>query len=211
MRYELESFVCEGEYRQGLDRVLTAFLENISQLQQQAVWVSGFYGSGKSHLVRVLEYLWRDVAFPDGARARSLVTLPSEIEANLVELTRLGRLEGGLWSAAGTIGSGVGAIRLAILAVLFRSAGLPEQYPAAQLVIWLKCNGWYDDVAATVESQGRTFTRELRDMWVSPVLAKSLLEVIPNLASSPSDILSLLREQYRNVDDISDSDLHRCN
>ena len=108
LRYELESFVCDGEYQQGLERILTAFLANTSQAQQQAVWVSGFYGSGKSHLVRVLEYLWRDVPFPDGAKARSLVTLPSDIRANLVELSRLGRQEGGLWSAAGTLGAGVG-------------------------------------------------------------------------------------------------------
>ena len=100
VKYELESFVCEGEYRQGLERILSAFLTNMSQPQQQAVWVSGFYGSGKSHLVRVLEYLWRDVEFPDGARARSLVTLPSDIDANLIELSRLGIQEGGLWSVA---------------------------------------------------------------------------------------------------------------
>ena len=93
LRYELESFVCEGEYRQGLDRILSAFLANVSHPQQQAVWVSGFYGSGKSHLVRVLEYLWRDVEFPDGARARSLVTLPSDLRANLMELSRLSKME----------------------------------------------------------------------------------------------------------------------
>ena len=208
LRYELESFVCDGQYREGLDRILTAFLENFPQLQQQAAWVSGFYGSGKSHLVRVLEYLWRDVEFPDGARARSLVTLPPDIEANLVELSHLGRQEGGLWSAAGTIGSGAGAVRLGLLAVLFKSAGLPEQYPAARLVIWLKQNGCYDAVAAAVKSRGRPFTRELRDMYVSSVLAESLLEVIPSLATSTSDVHALLREQYRNVDDVSDSDLH---
>ena len=85
---KMETFVCEGEYRQGLDHILSAFLTNISQPQQQAVWVSGFYGSGKSHLVRVLEHLWRDVEFPDGARARSVTTLPSDIDANLIELSR---------------------------------------------------------------------------------------------------------------------------
>ena len=156
LKYELESFVCEGEYRQGLDRILSAFLTNISQPQQQAVWVSGFYGSGKSHLVRVLEYLWRDVEFPDGARARSLVTLPSDLNAHLVELSRLGSQEGGLWSAAGTLGAGAGAVRLALLAVLFRGARLPEQYPAARLVIWLMQNGWYDAVDAAVEALGKT-------------------------------------------------------
>ncbi len=208
LRYELESFVCEGEYRQGLERILSAFLTNVSQPQQQAAWVSGFYGSGKSHLVRVLEYLWRDVEFPDGARARSLVTLPSDIGANLVELSRLGRQEGGLWSAAGTLGSGAGTVRLALLAVLFRSADLPEQYPAARLVLWLKQNGWYDTVIAAVESRSRNITTELRNMYVSPVLAESLLEAIPGLASSPSDVRTLLREQYPNVEDISDSELH---
>ncbi len=208
LKYELESFVCEGEYRQGLERILSAFLTNISRPQQQAVWVSGFYGSGKSHLVRVLEYLWHDVEFPDGARARSLTTLPPDIDASLVELSRLGRQEGGLWSAAGTLGSGAGAVRLALLAVLFKNANLPEQYPAARLVLWLKQNGWYDAVSAAVESRSKTLISELRNMYVSPVLAETLLEVIPNLASSPPEVRTLLREQYPNVSDISDSDLH---
>ena len=210
LRYELESFVCEGEYRQGLDRILSAFLTNISQPQQQAVWVSGFYGSGKSHLVRVLECLWRDVEFPDGARARSIATLPADIGAQFVELSRIGRQEGGLWSVAGHLGSGAGAVRLALLAILFRGADLPQQYPAAQLVIWLKQNGWYDTVTAAVEAQRKTLDHELRNMYVSPVLAESLLEAIPNLASSLPDVHTLLREQYPNVSDISDYDLHEA-
>ena len=208
LRYELESFVCDGEYRQGLDRITTAFLENFSRFQQQAGWVSGFYGSGKSHLVRVLEYLWRNVEFPDGTRARSLVTLPAEIEANLADLSRLGEQEGGLWSAAGQLASGAGSVRLALLSVLLRGAGLPEEYPAARLVMWLKSNGWYDTVSASVESRGRSFVSELRDMWVSPVLAESLLEVDPSLGPTLSDVRASLRVQYPRVDDVSDSDLH---
>ena len=208
LRYEMESFVCEGEYRLGLDRILSAFLTNISQPQQQAVWVSGFYGSGKSHLVRVLEHLWRDVEFPDGARARSLATLPSDINSNLIELSRVGRQEGGLWSAAGKLDHGAVAVRLSLLAVLFRSAGLPEQYPAARLVLWLMQNGWYDAVSDAVQSQGKTLDSELRNMYVSSVLAQSLLEVVPDLASNTRDVHALLREQYPYVPDISDDELH---
>src|SRR5438067_2886443 len=81
LRYELQSFVCEGEYERGLDRILSTFLSSLGKPTQPAVWVSGFYGSGKSHLVRVLEYLWCDVELPDGASARGLVRLPTEIEA----------------------------------------------------------------------------------------------------------------------------------
>jgi hypothetical protein len=94
LRYELESFVCEGEYRDGLERVLSSYLRNISQPTQPAAWVSGFYGSGKSHFVRVLEYLWRDVELPDGARARGLAHLPHDIQAQLRELSTIGRREG---------------------------------------------------------------------------------------------------------------------
>ena len=44
-------------------------------------------------------------------------------------------------------------------------------------------------------------------MWVSSVLAESLLEVDPTWGTSPSDVRAAIREQYRNVDDVSDADL----
>ncbi|MDQ3438671.1 MAG: hypothetical protein M3491_15300, partial [Actinomycetota bacterium] len=51
LRYELSTFVCEGEYRRGLETILDTYLKNVGKATQPAVWVSGFYGSGKSHLV----------------------------------------------------------------------------------------------------------------------------------------------------------------
>lgn len=121
LRYELTTFVCEGQYEMGLTRILSSYLTNLSRGTQPAVWVSGFYGSGKSHLVRVLEYLWRDIDFPDGTKARSLVTLPPEIEALLRELSAAGKREGGLWAAAGTLGSSAGeSVRLAVCGIMFK-------------------------------------------------------------------------------------------
>jgi hypothetical protein len=115
LEWELRSFVCEGEYERGLERILDQFLSHLGQDEQPAVWVSGFYGSGKSHLMRVLEYLWRDYEFSSGTSARSLTTLPSEIQAHFKELSAAGKRAGGLWSAAGTLGSGAsGSVRLAL-------------------------------------------------------------------------------------------------
>ena len=54
LRYELETFVCDGQYEKGIEHILATYLRNIGQSQQPAVWVSGFYGSGKSHLVKML-------------------------------------------------------------------------------------------------------------------------------------------------------------
>lgn len=136
LRYELSTFVCKGEYERGLDKMLSSYLANLDKGTQPAAWVSGFYGSGKSHLVRVLEFLWRDVTFPDGATARGLVNLPDGIQAHLRELSTVGRRGGGLWSAAGTLGAGAGdSVRLAILSIVLQSAGLPGHYKEGRFVL----------------------------------------------------------------------------
>src|SRR6266566_4547195 len=210
LRFELEHFVCEGEYQSGLARILSTYIFNLAEAGQPAVWVSGFYGSGKSHLVRVLEYLWRDTQFPDGVHARGLTKLPNDVADLLKELTIAGKREGGLWSAAGTLGSGAGkSVRLALLGIMFRSAGLPEQYAPARFVIWLMQNGYYRDVKAGVEQGGRDFAKELHNMYVSPVLAQSLLDVYPGFATSAADARNLFKAQYPNKEDISNDELLR--
>jgi hypothetical protein len=208
VKYELRSFVCEGEYRKGLERILSTFLANLDQPKQPAVWVNGFYGSGKSHLVRVLEYLWRDVEFPDGARARSLVTLPTEIQDMLKELTTAGKRQGGLWSAAGTLSaSAFGSVRLALLAIDFRSAGLPEDYAQACFVIWLHHNGYFQKVNDYIESKGFTLADELQNLYVSPHITDGLLAAYPDFANNAKDARNLIRTQFARKEDISDDEL----
>ena len=81
LRHELETFVCEGQYEQGLVRILEAFLKGAESSSQQAAWVSGFYGSGKSHLLKMLQHLWTDIPFAaDKATPRGLTHLPDSVE-----------------------------------------------------------------------------------------------------------------------------------
>jgi hypothetical protein len=209
LRWELQSFVCEGQYARGLERILDSFLKNLSQAQQRAVWVSGFYGSGKSHLVRVLEYLWNDVALPGGDHARGLVTLPDDVRDHLTELSTAGRRLGGLWSAAGTLAAGKSdAVRLAFLSVLFDSAGLPEEYARARFTIWAQKNSYLDAVRAAVEAVGRSYDKEIHDLYVSPVIAKALLDADPSLGGSIKDVRDLLRAQFPpTTRDITDDEM----
>ena len=208
LRYELSTFVCEGEYRDGLERILSTFLRNVGEAVQPAGWVSGFYGSGKSNLVRILEFCWRDATFPDGATARGLTRLTPEIMEHLQELTIVGRREGGLWSVAGTLGAGSGdSIRLALLGIFFRAAGLPEQYPAARFVIWLRQNGWYDAVRAGVIAASRDFDTEVRNMYVSPILAECLLAAYPSFAESGAAARSQIKSQFPLVPDVSNDEM----
>src|SRR5437763_15043796 len=96
LRFEFESFICNGEYARGLERILNAYLAALGQGEQRAAWVSGFFGSGKSHLVKMLRYLWVDYKFPDGASARSLARLPQNLADLFVELTNRSRQFSGL-------------------------------------------------------------------------------------------------------------------
>ena len=197
LRWELRSFVCDGQYEHGLERILGSFLSNLSQAKQPAAWVSGFYGSGKSHLVRVLEYLWRDVELPGGDRARDLATLSEDVRDHLTELSTAGKRLGGLWSAAGTLASGKSnAVRLAFLSVLFESAGLPEEYARARFTIWAGDHGYLDGIRAAVEAEGRTLDEEIHDLYVSPVIAKTLLQQDPTLGGSVQDVRDLLKTQF---------------
>ena len=208
LEWELRSFVCEGEYARGLDRILDQFLSHLNQAEQPAVWVSGFFGSGKSHLMRVLEYLWRDHNLPSGASARALASLTRDIESHLVELSNAAKRTGGLWSAAGTLGSGAsGSVRLAFLGIVFDSAGLPQQYAPARLAIYLKNERLYKQVKAAVEGQGKNFYHELRNLYVSPVLAKALIDSGATFGESPSAVSTALQSQYPMVLDVSNDEM----
>ena len=197
LRYELTSFVCEGEYERGLRQILQTYLDHQGREQQPAVWISGFYGSGKSHLVRVLDALWADVALPDGSTARGLTNLTPDIQELLRELTTLGSRGGGLWSAAGTLGADVGAsVRTAVLAIVLRAAGMPEHIAPAHFVFWLEDNGYRATVEAELDAAGKTLESELRNMYVSPALAKALLKAAPDFADDEASVHELLKAQY---------------
>lgn len=208
LEWELGSFVCEGEYERGLERVLDQFLSHLGQAEQPAVWVSGFFGSGKSHLMRVLEYLWRDYELPSKASARSLTQLPSEIEAHLKELSSAGKRAGGLWSAAGTLGSGApGSVRLAFLGVVFDAAGLPQQFAPARLALWMRHEGMFETVRGAIESNGKDLSHELRNLYVSPVLAQALIDAGASFGDTPAAVSAALQKQFPMVEDISNDEM----
>lgn len=208
LKYELETFVCEGEYARGLEHILETYLKNIEQPQQPGVWISGFYGSGKSHLVKMLRALWVDTLFDDGATARGIAELPPNITYLLKELSTQAKRYGGLHAASGTLGAGAsGSVRLALLRIVFKSVGLPEQYPIARFVMWLKSEGILDAVRKEVEKNVLNWEEELANFYVAEGLHNALVKLKPNLFPSQATCVDTLNNLYPHVSDISSDDM----
>ncbi len=211
LRYELEHFVCEGQYKDGIIRILESFIGNVNSASQPSAWISGFFGSGKSHSLKMLRHLWVDTDFPDtGEKARGLAHIPSEIKTHLKELDTLGKRYGGLHAAAGALPAGGGLnVRLAVLGIIFKSKGLPESLPQALFCLWLKKNDLYDKVLKKVESSGKSFLKELNDLYVSPVLAKALIAADPSFASDEKQAKAAVRAQFPRLDNVTDEEFIR--
>ena len=210
LRAELETFVCEGQFSDAMQRILESYLANLTNPRQNSAWVSGFFGSGKSHLLKMLEHLWVNTPFPDGSTARSIVRggLPSEIEALLCELdTHAARSGKPVVAAAGTLlGGSVDHVRRTVLSIVLRARGLPTQYPQAMFCFWLRDQGTLDAVRAHVEQAGKDWLKELNNLYVSPVIAKALIQADPNFAADVKSARQVVMSQFPQLStDISTS------
>jgi len=200
LRAELETFVCDGQFGDALQRILDCYLANLGTPRQDSAWVSGFFGSGKSHLLKMLTHLWVNTPFEDGSTARSLVRggLPDEVEAQLRELDTHARRTGKpAVAAAGTLlGGSVDHVRHTVLSILLRACGWPAQYPQALFCFWLREQGLLDTVRSAVEAGGRDWLRELNNLYVSPLIARALIESDPQFAADAKAARQILIQQF---------------
>ena len=204
--YELRTFVCEGEYHEGLRKILEFYLRNFDEQEQPAFWVSGFYGSGKSHLVKMASYLWGDYVFPGGQTARTLKPLPQDIQDLLVEIDRKQGIYGKL-SVSGTLRDFPSSnIHYSFLQVFLNCLGLPQQFHHFKFYYWLKREGIYDGVEAVLHASGRKLKSETEKIFVSSSLARAVLQMKPEMATNEANMLELFRQQFARKDEISRDD-----
>lgn len=200
--YELKTFVCEGEYHDGLKKILEFYLQNFNNTEQPAFWVSGFYGSGKSHLVKMASYLWNDTQLPSGQTARTIKQLPEDISDLLKEISLKQKIQGTL-SIAGTLRDFPSKdIRYSFLQLLLNTLGLPTQFHHFKFIYWLKQEGIYENVQSLVELSGRDFKKEVENLFVSPTLSKAVLELIPDMAENEMKLKELFKAQFPRVETV---------
>jgi hypothetical protein len=86
---EVEEFVITREVGKGLDQFVERYLDETTA---NGVWISGFFGSGKSHLLKILSLLLDSRPLADGRHAKDIMLPRVEDEIlkdNLIKATRI--------------------------------------------------------------------------------------------------------------------------
>ena len=77
---EIDEYVLTGETAAALSELLETYTDLVYN-GSNGVWISGFFGSGKSHLLKMLAYLLGDVPGRPGARQHALESFKEKVEA----------------------------------------------------------------------------------------------------------------------------------
>jgi len=203
IRHELKTFVCEGEYQKGIYRILDTYLKHVDEPKQPAVWVSGFFGSGKSHLVKMLGYLWEDFKFPNGDTAKKIKALPQDVNDLFTELERKQNINGRL-SVSGTLKDFPSAdIRYSFLQLFLNQLGLPQQYHHFKFIYWAKQEGIYDQLKTMVEAQGKDFKKEYENLFVSSTIAGAILDILPGFAENEAKVKENFKVNFKRIESIN--------
>jgi hypothetical protein len=205
LKDELGTFITDGEFGRGLLKILESFRGGLAQGSQKAVWISGFYGSGKSHLAKMLCGLWTEQPFADGSRPSTLLPEPSpELIAELRALQSAGARVGGLHAAGGTLGGGSDDPKLATLSIVLQSVGLPLDHRAARVAFWLADEGILDAVRARL---GDAFESAIRNFVLSTAFREAVLAEKPSLAANARDLSDRLKADFPQPPELTVADL----
>jgi hypothetical protein len=200
LKHEIEDFVCEGTFKDSIERILEEFMTAHASGggQQRAAWISGFFGSGKSHLLKMLAHLWVNTQFGN-VRARDLPRrgLPDTIRPHFTELDKILKQTGTTpVAAAGTLLGGNEHVRRTVLEIILVATGWPRQYPQAKFCFWLRDQGILERVRTDIEAQGKGWHAELDHMLVSPLVGQALVNALPQSFRTVSDALKALQSQF---------------
>lgn len=182
---ELEEYVVTDQIRRALTEIIDQFISSRNEIPEDVCgWVSGFFGSGKSHFLKVLGYVLsnkkvklegdREVGasgyFCTKHSIPNSIILEKELRTRsiFVNMLNYDREKGP-------------SITRIVYEALFREVGLSEVGWIAEIERNLQRTGLWEDFLKQVERSEKKPWQEIRNiqMLARPVLAKSLIAIDP--------------------------------
>lgn len=192
-----------AEFASVLDRVVGSVRPGSAQSPKVGVWVSGFFGSGKSHFAKIVGHLLADTPIggdtvrgrfgkllhqgsPSDERVAELLqqALTHRLTFHLVtfDITRLQFHE-----AEGNVG-------LVFLRAFYRSLGFSSVIPLAQIELQLSEAGQYDEFVRRYNAESSSSWPEEREtpMFALAPLSRVLPSVLPKNFPTAEEAARLL-------------------
>ena len=209
---ELEEFVVTLE----LDRHLHRFFGNYTDALDRSgdpdvagnigVWVSGFFGSGKSHFIKVLSYLLKNDVHSFEGQAREAVSF---FDSKITDHMLLGEIKRAAASNTDVIlfnidskadrGKGGDALLQVFLKVLNELAGYSSDYPyLAHIERGLDEQGMLEAFHSAYRDQAKAEWTQERDFWMfnRDKVMKALVEATGQSAADCEKWIDGAREQF---------------
>lgn len=213
LRTDIQEYVLTDRLAQDLARVLEAVIDSArpgaAGSDRVGIWISGFFGSGKSHFAKLAGHLLADTPLGDDtARSlfRSLLHRSRPSDEYLRELFQQAanyRLACHLVTFDITALHTAAADRnvgLTFLRGFYRSLGLSDVIPFAERELELQAAGKYEQLLQVYEARAGVPWEEDKDLTTSSALfAECLAELLPHRYSTPQLAAESLRLSMEQV------------
>ena len=210
---EVDEYVITNETAKGLEQLLEAYTDYTNA---NGVWISGYYGSGKSHLLKMLAHLLGDVEGQEFERQRVFESFDSKahgafLPALLAKAERIPAksLLFNIDQKATLIAKDQTDALLKVFVKVFdESCGYyGNQGHVAQFERHLDNRGQYEEFkAAYVRIAGRDWAQGREEGVLEEVnVAKAYAEVSGQTEGAPTNILTKYRNEYSlSIEDFAD-------
>jgi hypothetical protein len=188
---EVEEYVITNEISQKLGD----FFEQYNNYEgANGVWISGFFGSGKSHLLKILSYVLADKTIdnkPLGKIFAEKVVNDAKLKGDIKAGTRIPS-ESILFNidqqAQITSKTDANAILQVFYKVLYDHQGFYGFQPhVAEFELWLSKEGKYEDFKTKFEKEAGKIWEEARIDYHDPVVEDAVAEVCGELFNKDAD------------------------
>jgi hypothetical protein len=97
------------------------------------------------------------------------------------------------------------SVRMLILGIVYRAAGLPSDYGRARFRLWVRERGWEDEIIRRIEAEGLDVEDEFNEYLVSPIIADAVVDLSGSRSQSADTIQDGWERQFAR-DDVSIDD-----